>query len=156
MYNCSSARKLQSPSTSNESPSTPSNITHPVLYTNSNTQPVSSIILQSSVSDTLFCPSPGRYSPALGAPSPAQPSPSRSAMSLSPTKETTLAFSPTAEDSTSAVPQESNQEFELQYSSLLSEKPTLLMPSPVFFPREQGTKSKLECNTKTKLFAKLM
>eukprot|EP00731_Ephydatia_muelleri_P030102 Em0021g625a len=31
---CSPSRKLQSPSASNESPSTPSNITHPVLYTN--------------------------------------------------------------------------------------------------------------------------
>ena len=39
----------------NESPSTPSNTTHPVLYTNSNTEPISSIILQtSSASNTLF------------------------------------------------------------------------------------------------------
>ena len=87
---CSPSRKLQSPSASNESPSTPSNITHPVLSTDSSTQPVSSIILQSSSasSDTLFCPSPGRDSPTFGA------SPSRSAVSLSPTKdETTLTLS---------------------------------------------------------------
>ena len=58
---CSPSRKLQSPSASNESPSTPSNITHPVLHTNSNMQPASSIILQtSSASDTLFCPSSGQ------------------------------------------------------------------------------------------------
>ena len=129
----------------NESPLTPSNITHPVLYTNSNTQPVSCIILQtSSDSDTLFCPSPGRDSPALGA------SPSRSAVSLSPTKdETTFALSPTAKDSASAVLQESNHTSELQYSSLLSDKPKLPTYSRIF-TKGRGTKSKRGCNAKTK------
>ena len=72
---CSPSRKLQSPSAFNELPSTPSNITHPVLYTDSSAQPVSSIILQSSSAfDTMFCPSPGRDSPPFGAPSPTCPS----------------------------------------------------------------------------------
>ena len=78
-------------------------------------------------------------------------------MSLSPTKdETAFALSPTAKDSASAVLQESNHTSELQYSSLLSEKPKLLIPTPEFFPRGDGTRSKQECNTKTKLVAKLM
>ena len=60
-------------------------------------------------------------------------------MSLSPTKdETTLVLSPTAKDSVPAVLQESNHTSELQYSSLLSEKPKLLIPTPEFFPREMG------------------
>ena len=78
-------------------------------------------------------------------------------MSLSPTKDkTTLALSPTAKDSTSAVLQGSNQKFELQYLSLRSKKTKLLVPSPESFHRGQGTKSKQVCNTKTKLVAKLM
>ena len=89
--------------------------------------------------------------PPLGA------SPSRSAVSLSPTKdETAMALSPTAKDSASAVLQESNHTSELQYSSLLSEKPKPLIPTADFFPRGDGTRSKRECNTKTKLVAKLM
>ena len=71
-------------------------------------------------------------------------------------KETTFALSPTAKDSASAVLQESNHTSELQYSSLLSEKPKLLIPTPEFFPKGDGTRSKRECNTKTKLVAKLM
>ena len=64
-------------------------------------------------------------------------------MSLSPKKdETTLALSPTAKDSASAVLQESNHTSELQYSSLLSEKPKLLIATPEFFPRGDGTRSK--------------
>ena len=65
-------------------------------------------------------------------------------MSLSPTKgKTTLALSPsTVKNSTSAVLQESNQKFELQYSLLLSDMPNILIPSPEIFPRGQGTKSK--------------
>ena len=112
---CSPSRRLQSPSASNESHSTPS---------------------------------PGRDSPLLGA------SLSRSALSLSPTKDETTF--PTAKNSASAVLQESNHTSELQYSSLLSEKPKLLIPTPEFFPRGDGTRSKQECNTKTKLVAKLM
>ena len=62
--------------------------------------------------------------PTLGA------SPSRSAVSLSPTKDgTALALSPSAKDSASAVLQESNHTSELQYSSLLSEKPKVLQIS---------------------------
>ena len=111
---CSPSRRLQSPSASNESHSSPS--------------------------------------PPVG---PA--STSRSAVSLSPTMdETTLALSPTAKDSASAVLQESNHTSELETSSLLSEKPKLLIPTPEFFPRGDGTRSKRECNTKTKLVAKLM
>eukprot|EP00731_Ephydatia_muelleri_P024390 Em0016g661a len=73
---------------------------------------------------------------------------------LSPTMdETTVALSPTAKDSASAVLQESNHTSELETSSLLSEKPKLLIPTP---PRGDGTRSKRECNTKTKRVAKLM
>eukprot|EP00731_Ephydatia_muelleri_P004908 Em0002g1084a len=75
-------------------------------------------------------------------------------VSLSPTKDETTF--PTAKDSASAVLQESNHTSELQYSSLLSEKPKLLIPTPEFFPRGDGTRSRQECNTKTKLVAKLM
>ena len=115
---CSPSRRLQSPSASNESYSTPSL---------------------------------GRDSSPLGA------SPSQSAVTLSPTKdETAFALSPTAKDSASAVLQESNHTSELQYSSLLSEKPKLLIPTPEFFPKGDGARSKRECNTKTKLVAKLM
>ena len=75
-------------------------------------------------------------------------------MSLAPTKdESTFALSPTA---ASALLQESNHTSELQYSSLLSEKPMLLIPTPEFFPKGDGTRSKRECNTITKLVAKLM
>ena len=70
--------------------------------------------------------------------------------------ETTVALSPTAKDSASAVLQESNHTSELETSSLLSEKPKLLIPTPEFFPRGDGTRSKRECNTKTKRVAKLM
>ena len=64
-------------------------------------------------------------------------------MSLSPTKdETTFALSPTEKDSASAVLQESNHTSDLQYSSLLSDKPKLPIPTPEFFPRERGIKSK--------------
>ena len=60
-------------------------------------------------------------------------------MSLSPTKdETALALSPTAKDSASVVLQESNHTSELQYSSLLSEKPKLLIPTADFFLGEMG------------------
>ena len=53
---------------------------------------------------------------------------------LCPTKdEATFALSPTAEDSASAVLQESNHTSELLYSSLLSDKPKLLIPTPEFF-----------------------
>ena len=111
---CSPSRRLQSPSASNESHSSPS--------------------------------------PPVG---PA--STSRSAVSLSPTMdETTLALSPTAKDSASAVLQKSNHTSELETSSLLSEKPKLLIPTPEFFPRGDGTRSKRECNTKTRRVAKLM
>ena len=62
---------------------------------------------------------------------------SRSAVSLSPTMdETTLALSPTAKDSASAVLQESNHTSELETSSLL-QSPTAsneshLTPSPAW------------------------
>ena len=78
-------------------------------------------------------------------------------MSLSPTKdETTFALSRTAKDSASAVLQENKHTSKLQYSSLLSDKPKLPIPTPEFFPRREGTKSERGCNTKTKLVAKLM
>ena len=78
---CSPSRKRHSSSASDELTSTPSNITHPVLSKDSSAQPVSSIILHFSTSESLICPSPGRDSPTLGAPS-ACPSPSISALSL--------------------------------------------------------------------------
>ena len=52
--------------------------------------------------------------------------------------ETTVALSPTAKDSASAVLQESNHTSELETSSLLSEKPKLLIPTPEFFLGEMG------------------
>eukprot|EP00731_Ephydatia_muelleri_P003172 Em0001g3172a len=106
----------------------------------------------SASNESHSTPSPGRNSPSLG-----PTSTSRSAVSLSPTMdETTVALSPTAKDSASAVLQESNHTSELETSSLLSEKPKLLIPTPEFFPRGDGTRSKRECNTKTKRIAKLM
>ena len=106
----------------------------------------------SASNESHSTPSPGRNSPSLG-----PTSTSRSAVSLSPTMdETTVALSPTAKDSASAVLQESNHTSELETSSLLSEKPKLLIPTPEFFPRGDGTRSKRECNTKTKRVAKLM
>eukprot|EP00731_Ephydatia_muelleri_P006550 Em0003g798a len=106
----------------------------------------------SASNESHSTPSPGRNLPSLG-----PTSTSRSAVSLSPTMdETTVALSPTAKDSASAVLQESNHTSELETSSLLSEKPKLLIPTPEFFPRGDGTRSKRECNTKTKRVAKLM
>ena len=78
----------------------------------------------------------GRNSPSLG-----PTSISRSAVSLSPTMdETTVALSPTAKDSASAVLQESNHTSELETSSLLSEKPKLLIPTPEFYLRSSGSR----------------
>ena len=107
--------------------------------------------LGASPSRSAVSLSPTKDETTLGA------SPSRSAVTLSPAKdETTFALSPTAKDLASAVLQESNHTSKLQYPSLLSEKPKLLTPTPEFFPKGDGTRSKLECNTKTKLVAKLM
>ena len=124
---------------------------HIKVYKSLSSSPSRRLQSLSASNESHSTPSPGRDSPPLGA------STSRSAVSLSPTKdETTLALSPTAKDSASTVLQESNHTSELQYSSLLSEKPKLLIPTPEFFPRGDGTRSKRECNTKTKLVAKLM
>ena len=129
---CSPSRRLQPPSASNESHS-------------------NSPALGASPSRSAVSLSPTKDETTLGA------SPSRSAVTLSPAKdETTFALSPTAKDLASAVLQESNHTSKLQYPSLLSEKPKLLTPTPEFFPKGDGTRSKLECNTKTKLVAKLM
>ena len=183
---CSPSRRLQSPSASNESHSSPSPPVGPastsrsavslsptmdettlalsptakdsasaVLQESNHTSELeTSSLLQSpsASNESHSTPSPGRNSPSLG-----PTSTSRSAVSLSPTMdETTVALSPTAKDSASAVLQESNHTSELETSSLLSEKPKLLIPTPEFFPRGDGTRSKRECNTKTKRVAKLM
>ncbi|KAL5515867.1 hypothetical protein EMCRGX_G001108 [Ephydatia muelleri] len=183
---CSPSRRLQSPSASNESHSSPSPPAGPastsrsavslsptmdettlalsrtakdsasaVLQESNHTSELeTSSLLQSpsASNESHSTPSPGRNSPSLG-----PTSTSRSAVSLSPTMdETTVALSPTAKDSASAVLQESNHTSELETSSLLSEKPKLLIPTPEFFPRGDGTRSKRECNTKTKRVAKLM
>ena len=183
---CSPSRRLQSPSASNESHSSPSPPVGPastsrsavslsptmdettlalsptakdsasaVLQESNQTSELeTSSLLQSpsASNESHSTPSPGRNSPSLG-----PTSTSRSAVSLSPTMdETTVALSPTAKDSASAVLQESNHTSELETSSLLSEKPKLLIPTPEFFPRGDGTRSKRECNTKTKRVAKLM
>ena len=177
---------LQSPSASNESHSSPSSPVGPASTSRSavslsptmdettlalspTAKDSASAVLQESNHTSEFetssllqspsasneshsTPSPGRNSPSLG-----PTSTSRSAVSLSPTMdETTVALSPTAKDSASAVLQESNHTSELETSSLLSEKPKLLIPTPEFFPRGDGTRSKRECNTKTKRVAKLM
>eukprot|EP00731_Ephydatia_muelleri_P019971 Em0012g796a len=124
---------------------------HIKVYKSLSCSPSRRLQSSSASNESHSTPSPGRDSPPLGA------STSRSAVSLSPTKdETTVALSPTAKDSASAVLQESNHTSEHQYSSLLSEKPKLLIPTPEFFPRVDGTRSKRGCNTKTKLVAKLM
>ena len=183
---CSPSRRLQSPSASNESHSSPSPPVGPastsrsavslsptmdettlalsptakdsasaVLQESNHTSELeTSSLLQSpsASNESHSTPSPGRNSPSLG-----PTSTSRSAVSLSPTMdETTVALSPTAKDSASAVLQESNHTSELETSSLLSEKPKHLIPTPEFFPRGDGTRSKRECNTKTKRVAKLM
>ena len=183
---CSPSRRLQSPSASNESHSSPSPPAGPastsrsavslsptmdettlalsrtakdsasaVLQESNHTSELeTSSLLQSpsASNESHSTPSPGRNSPSLG-----PTSTSRSAVSLSPTMdETTVALSPTAKDSASAVLQESNHTSELETSSLLSEKPKLLIPTPEFFPRGDRTRSKRECNTKTKRVAKLM
>eukprot|EP00731_Ephydatia_muelleri_P011336 Em0006g230a len=183
---CSPSRRLQSPSASNESHSSPSPPVGPastsrsavslsptmdettlalsptakdsasaVLQESNHTSELeTSSLLQSpsASNESHSTPSPGRNSPSLG-----PTSTSQSAVSLSPTMdETTLALSPTAKDSASAVLQESNHTSELETSSLLSEKPKLLIPTPEFFPRGDGTRSNRECNTKTKRVAKLM
>ena len=183
---CSPSRRLQSPSASNESHSSPSPPVGPastsrsavslsptmdettlalsptakdsasaVLQESNHTSELeTSSLLQSpsASNESHSTPSPGRNSLSLG-----PTSTSRSAVSLSPTMdETTVALSPTAKDSASAVLQESNHTSELETSSLLSEKPKLLIPTPEFFPRGDGTRSKRECNTKTKRVAKLM
>ncbi|KAL5491524.1 hypothetical protein EMCRGX_G016826 [Ephydatia muelleri] len=183
---CSPSRRLQSPSASNESHSSPSPPVGPastsrsavslsptmdettlalsptakdsasaVLQESNHTSELeTSSLLQSpsASNESHSTPSPGRNSPSLG-----PTSTSRSAVSLSPTMdETTVVLSPTAKDSASAVLQESNHTSELETSSLLSEKPKLLIPTPECFPRGDGTRSKRECNTKTKRVAKLM
>ena len=149
---CSPSRRLQPPSASNESHSN-----SPALGASPSRSAVS---LSPTKDETTLGASPSRSAVSLyptkdettlGA------SPSRSAVTLSPAKdETTFALSPTAKDLASAVLQESNHTSKLQYPSLLSEKPKLLTPTPEFFPKGDGTRSKLECNTKTKLVAKLM
>ncbi|KAL5517688.1 hypothetical protein EMCRGX_G003286 [Ephydatia muelleri] len=160
---CSPSRRLQSPSASNESHSSPSPPVGPastsrsavslsptmdettlalsptakdsasaVLQESNHTSELeTSSLLQSpsASNESHSTPSPGRNSPSLG-----PTSTSRSAVSLSPTMdETTVALSPTAKDSASAVLQESNHTSELETSSLLSEKPKLLIPTPEFF-----------------------
>ncbi|KAL5502554.1 hypothetical protein EMCRGX_G009350 [Ephydatia muelleri] len=112
--------------------------------------------LSCSPSRRLQSPSASNESHSSPSPPVGPASTSRSAVSLSPTMDTTLALSPAAKDSASAVLQESNHTSELETSSLLSEKPKLLIPTPEFFPRGDGTRSKRECNTKTKRVAKLM
>ena len=149
---CSPSRRLQPPSASNESHSN-----SPALGASPSRSAVSlsptkdETTLGASPSRSAVSLSPTKDETTLGA------SPSRSAVTLSPAKdETTFALSPTAKDLASAVLQESNHTSKLQYPSLLSEKPKLLTPTPEFFPKGDGTRSKLECNTKTKLVAKLM
>ena len=169
---CSPSRRLQPPSASNESHSnspalgaSPSRSAVSLSPTKDETTlgaspSRSAVSLYPTKDETTLGASPSRSAVSL---SPTKDettlgaSPSRSAVTLSPAKdETTFALSPTAKDLASAVLQESNHTSKLQYPSLLSEKPKLLTPTPEFFPKGDGTRSKLECNTKTKLVAKLM
>ena len=169
---CSPSRRLQPPSASTESHSnspalgaSPSRSAVSLSPTKDETTlgaspSRSAVSLYPTKDETTLGASPSRSAVSL---SPTKDettlgaSPSRSAVTLSPAKdETTFALSPTAKDLASAVLQESNHTSKLQYPSLLSEKPKLLTPTPEFFPKGDGTRSKLECNTKTKLVAKLM
>ncbi|KAL5479604.1 hypothetical protein EMCRGX_G023150 [Ephydatia muelleri] len=148
---CSPSRRLQSPSASNESHSSPSPPVGPASTSRS------AVSLSPTMDETTLALSPTAKDSASAVLQERPTSTSRSAVSLSPTMdETTVALSPTAKDSASAVLQESNHTSELETSSLLSEKPKLLIPTPEFFPRGDGTRSKRECNTKTKRVAKLM